>query len=107
MESSKHVRAEEKSVIVLWFTNWGERLYHKDSALTLLQLVLHHHQEGDTYHEEVEAEAYFAELTHGSSAHLPHHILIGLLPADWGGIAEDDQTADKEYQRDLQREEQT
>lgn len=50
--------------------------------LTLLQLVLHDHQEGNANHEEVEAEAHLAELTYGSAAHLTHHILVRLLPAD-------------------------
>ncbi len=72
------------------------------SALTFLQLVLHHHQEGDTYHEEVEAETDFTELPHSSSAHLTHHVLIRLLSADRRGVAEDDQTADEENQRNLQ-----
>ncbi|TNN87449.1 hypothetical protein EYF80_002166 [Liparis tanakae] len=47
-----------------------------------ITLVLNHHQEGDTDHEEVEAETDFTELTHSSSTHLFHHVLIRLLSAD-------------------------
>lgn len=72
------------------------------AALTFLQLVLHHHQEGHTYHEEVEAETDLAQLAHSSSTHLSHYVLIGLLSADRRGIAEDDQTADEKYQGYLQ-----
>lgn len=72
------------------------------AALTFLQLVLHHHQEGHTYHEEVEAETDLAQLAHSLSTHLSHNILIGVLSADRRGVAEDDQTADKKYQGHLQ-----
>lgn len=72
------------------------------AALTFLQLVLHHHQEGHTYHEEVEAETDLAQLAHSLSTHLSHYVLIGLLSADRRGIAEDHQTADEEYQGYLQ-----
>ena len=72
-------------------------------VLTFLQLVLHHHQEGHRYHEEVEAEADLTELPHGSSTHLAHHILIGVLSADGRCIAEDHQATDEENQAYLPR----
>lgn len=71
--------------------------------LTFLQLVLHNHQEGDANHEEVEAEAHLAELPYGSPAHLTHHILVRLLPANRRGITKNNQTADEENQRNLQK----
>lgn len=73
--------------------------------LTFLQLVLHNHQEGNADHEEVEAEADLAELPYGPPAHLPHHILVRLLPADRRGITEDNQAADEENQRNLKKNE--
>lgn len=74
-----------------------------DPVLTFLQLVLHHYQEGYRNHEEVEAEADLTQLPHGSSTHLPHHVLVSLLPADGRRIAQNDQTTDEENQRDLQK----
>lgn len=74
--------------------------------LTFLQLVLHDHQEGDANHEEVEAKADLAELPHGPAAHLPHHVLVGRLPADGRGVPEDHQAADEEDQGDLRSKEQ-
>lgn len=71
-------------------------------ALTFLQLVLHHHQEGHAYHEEVEAETDLAELSDSLSTHFPHYVLIGFLSADGRGIAKDDQTTDEEHQGNLQ-----
>lgn len=71
-------------------------VHHEKASLTFLQLVLHHHQEGNAYHEEVEAETNFTELAHSSATHLAHHVLIGLLSADWWCVAEDDQTTDEE-----------
>lgn len=70
-------------------------------SLTFLQLILDHHEEGNTYHEEVEAETDFTEFPHGSSTHFSHHVLIRLLSADRWSIAEDDQAADEENQRHL------
>lgn len=70
-------------------------------SLTFLQLILDHHEEGNTYHEEVEAETDFTEFPHGSSTHFSHHVLIRLLSADRWRIAEDDQAADEENQRHL------
>lgn len=104
---AQHGKREKKSEII--FNKWSTisieptswKIFHK-SVLTFLQLVLHHHQEGDTDHEEVEAETDFTELTHSSSTHLTHHVLIRLLPADWWCIPEDDQTTDEENQRHLQ-----
>lgn len=79
--------------------------YSGPPTLTLLQLVLHNHQEGNANHEEVEAEAHLAKPTNGWTAHLTHHILVCLLPADWRGITENNQTADEENQRNLQKKE--
>lgn len=70
-------------------------------SLTFLQLILDHHEEGNTYHEEVEAETDFTEFPHGSSTHFSHHVLIRLLSADRWRIAQDDQAADEENQRHL------
>lgn len=72
------------------------------AALTFLQLVLYHHQEGHTYHEEIEAETDLAKLAHSLPTHLSHYILIGILSADRWGVAKDDQTADEKYQGYLQ-----
>lgn len=72
--------------------------------LTFLQLVLHHHQEGDANHEKVEAEAHLAEPTNDAAAHLTHHVLVGFLPADRGGITKNNQTAGEENQRNLKQE---
>lgn len=73
------------------------------SSLTFLQLVLHNHQEGNANHEQVEAEADLAELAYGSPAHLAHHILVGVLPADRRGITKNNQTADQENQGNLKK----
>lgn len=79
--------------------------YSGPPTLTFLQLVLHNHQEGNANHEEVEAEAHLAQSADGSAAHLTHHILVRLLPADWRGITENNQAADEENQRNLQKKE--
>lgn len=50
--------------------------------LTFLQLVLDHHQEGHTHHEEVEAETDLTELTNSWSTHFSHYVLVGFLSAD-------------------------
>lgn len=71
--------------------------------LTFLQLVLHNHQEGNANHEKVEAEAHLAELTYGSPAHLTHHILVRLLPADRRGMTKNNQPTDEEHQRNLKK----
>lgn len=70
--------------------------------LTFLQLVLDHHQEGHADHEQVEAEADLAELSGSSSAHFPHHVLVGPLSADGRRVAQDDESADEEHQAYLQ-----
>lgn len=72
-----------------------------EGGLTFLQLVLHHHQKGHAYHEEVEAETDLTQLANGSSTHFSDHILVRLLSADRWGVAEDDQSADEEHQRYL------
>lgn len=74
----------------------------KIDRLTFLQLVLHHHQEGDAHHEEVEAETDPAESAHGSATHLSDHILIRLLSADRRGVAKDNQATDEEHKGHLQ-----
>lgn len=53
-----------------------------EGGLTFLQLVLHHHQKGHAYHEEVEAETDLTQLANGSSTHFSDHILVCLLSAD-------------------------
>lgn len=95
-----------RSINVRQRTLKSEVTWHRGiPPLTFLQLVLHNHQEGNADHEEVEAEADLAELPYGSPAHLTHHILVRLLPADWWGITENNQTADEENQRNLKKNE--
>lgn len=101
--SKSHLSLHEKEIKNIQFSKHKLVAELVVPLLTFFQLVLHHHQEGDAYHEEVKAKTDFTELSHSSSTHLPHYILIGLLSADGRRITQDDQTADEEYQRHLQR----
>lgn len=72
--------------------------------LTLLQLVSDHPEEGHRDHDQVGQEAGFTQLPHGRPTQLTDHALVGDLATDGGCVAQDDQAADQEEQRDLQRE---
>lgn len=71
-------------------------------VLTLLQLVPDHPQEGHRYHEQVDDEASLAQLSDGGATQPSDHTLVGVLVADGGGIAQDDQPTDQEDEGDLQ-----
>lgn len=70
--------------------------------LTLLQLIVHDHQEGHSNHEEVKDEADLTQLADGRTAHVLDHRLVGALATDGGRVAQDDQTTDEEHQGDLE-----
>lgn len=71
--------------------------------LTLLQLVPDHSEEGHGDQEQVGQEAGLTQLPHGGATQLTDHTLVGGLATDRCCVAQDDQAADQEDQRYLQR----
>lgn len=69
--------------------------------LTLLQLIVHNHQEGHSNHEEVKDEADLTQLANSRPAHMLDHRLVSALATDGGRVAQDDQTTDEEHKGDL------
>lgn len=71
--------------------------------LTLLQLVSDHPEEGHRDHDQVGQETGLTQLPHGGPTQLTNYALVRDLSTDGGCVAQDDQAADQEEQRHLQR----
>lgn len=65
--------------------------------LTFLKLVCQYHQESHRDHEEVEDKADLTKLSYGRPTHMPHHRLVCALSTNGGGVAQDDQSTNKEH----------
>ena len=69
--------------------------------LTFLQLIIRYDQKGNRDDEEVENEAYLAQLADGGPTQPLDHRLVGALAADGRRVAQYDEATDQEHQRDL------
>lgn len=68
---------------------------------TFFKLVCQYNQKSHTDHEDIEGEGEFTQFAYSRPTEVPHHSLVCALATDRGGVAQDHQSTNEEYERKL------